>query len=47
MLKITTTAAAMRQALKLGDAVDKRELDGTGWPVTLFADDDLSHAGRG
>ena len=35
----------MRQALKLGDAADKRELDGAGWPVTLFADDDFCHAG--
>ena len=43
-LKIPATTP-MRQAFKLGDAVDKRELDGACWPVTLFADDDFGHAG--
>ena len=35
----------MRQALKLGNTVDKRELDGTRRPVALFADNDFGHAG--
>ena len=35
----------MRQTFKLGDAINKRKLDSTGWPVALFADDDFGHAG--
>ena len=35
----------MRQALKLGDAVDKRQLHRARGAVTLFADDDFGHAG--
>jgi len=27
----------MRQTFRFGDAVDKRELDGAGWPIALFA----------
>ena len=35
----------MRYVLKLGNAVDKCQLHGTRWPVTLLADDDFGHAG--
>ena len=35
----------MRQALKLGDAVDKRQFHCARRAVTLFADDDFGHAG--
>ena len=36
-------AAPMRQALKLGDPVDKRQLHRAGRAVTLLADDDFGH----
>lgn len=41
-LKVVPTL--LRQALKLGDAVNKRELHRTRRPVTLFANDDFGHA---
>ena len=42
---VVTTAATRRQAFKLGDGLQKSQLDHAGGPIALLGNDDFRNAG--